>query len=221
MIKPSKLIPPGTRIFKGISGDSLDQLLDCLSYRRIAFGKGQFILCAGEKADRVGIILTGSVRVIHEDYQGRRMIIQELHEGESFGGGFVFSDEEELDVSVEAITPGELLLIPKTRVLHPCSRNCTAHRQLMDNLIYVLANRCCRLQLRSIMMSKRTIRGRLMTYLRQYARRMGRRAFRVPFDRQALADFLCVDRSALSNEISKLHAEGRLSVHGSHFELLT
>ena len=212
-------IPAGSRIFKGITGEALDRLLDCLSYRRIKFGKGRFILSAGERADRVGFILSGAVRVIHEDYQGRRMIIQVLHEGESFGAGFVFSDDEELDVSVEAVAPGELLLIPKTRLLHPCARACAAHRLLMDNLIYVLANRCCRLQLRSIMMSKRTIRGRLLTYLRQHAHRLGRSAFTVPFDRQALADFLCVDRSALSNEISKLHREGRLSVHGNHFEL--
>lgn len=215
------MIQPGSRIFKGISGEALDRLLDCLSYRRVRFTKGQFILTVGEKADRVGFILSGSVRVIHEAFDGRRMIIQELHEGESFGGGFVFSDDEDLDVSVEAITAGDLLLIPKARLLRPCSRSCAAHLQLKDNLIYVLANRCCRLQLRAIMMSKRTIRGRLMTFLRQYARRMGRRAFRVPFDRQALADFLCVDRSALSNEISKLQREGRLSVHGSHFELAT
>lgn len=214
------LVPADSRIFKGVSGEALDNLLSCLGSRRVRFTKGQFILGAGEKADRVGFILKGSVRVVHESYDGRRMIIQELHEGESFGGGFVFSDDEELDVSVEATTAGELLLIPKARLLKPCSRNCAAHRQLMDNLIYVLANRCCRLQLRAIMMSKRTIRGRLMTYLTQHAHRLGTRAFTVPFNRQALADFLCVDRSALSNEISKLQAAGRLSVHGSHFRIL-
>lgn len=213
------LVPAGCRLFQGISSEALDGLLNCLCYRRVRFCKGRFIFCAGEKADRVGVILSGSVRVLHEDYQGRRMIIQVLHEGESFGGGFVFSDDEDLDVSVEAITAGEVLLVPKARLLRPCSRNCAAHRQLLDNVIYVLANRCCRLQLRAIMMSKRTIRGRLMTYLRQHARRLCRRAFTIPFNRQALADFLCVDRSALSNEISKLQAENRLEVHGNHFEL--
>ena len=214
------LIPAGCRIFKGVSGEALDRLLDCLSCRRVRFAKGQFVLNAGEKADKAGFILSGSVQVVHEAYDGRRMIIQELHDGESFGGGFVFSDDEELDVAVQAKTACELLLVPKARVLHPCSRGCAAHRQLLDNLIYVLANQCCRLQLRAIMMSKRTIRGRLMTYLHQYAQRMRARAFTVPFNRQAFADFLCVDRSALSNEISKLQKAGRLSVHGNHFRLL-
>ncbi len=216
----SERVRPGSRFFGGIAGDDLERLLKCLAARCVRFSRHAFLLRAGEPADRVGFILRGAVRVIRETASGRRTILQEYHEGESFGGGFTLRADDTLPVSVQAITDGELLMMSKPAALSPCTRSCPAHARLLRNFVYVLSNRCYRFQLRSIMMAQRTIRGRLLTYLRQHARRLGRREFEVPFNRQALADFLCVDRAALSATISRLCAERRLAVSHSRFTLL-
>lgn len=221
MARLSDLVRPGSRIFRGITGDGLDRLLQCLSARRMRVPRRAFILRAGDPPDRLGFVLHGAVRVIRETSDGRRTILQEYHDGESFGGGLTLRPEDALPVSIQAITDSDILLMRKAAALRPCARNCAAHVRLMNNFIDVLSNRCYRFQLRSIMMAQRTIRGRLITYLRQHARRLGKKEFALPFNRQALADFLCVDRAALSSTISRLCAEGRLAVTNSHFKLLT
>lgn len=220
MKRLSELVRSGGRFFRDISGADLERLLACLSARRVRIARRAFVLRAGEPANRIGYVLRGAVRVIRETASGRRTILQEYHEGESFGGGFTLREGDVLPVSVQAISDGEVLMMDKTAALRPCARNCPAHARLLRNFVFVLSNHCYRFQLRSVMMAQRTIRGRLLTYLRQHARRLGRREFVLPFNRQALADFLCVDRTALSATISRLCAEGRLAVDHSRFRLL-
>ena len=220
MARFSELVRPGSRLFDGISGDGLDRLLACLSTRRLSFARRAFVFRAGEPAGRLAFILDGAVRVVRETAAGRRTILQEYHAGESFGGGFTLRPDDVLPVSVQAISHAELLVMDKAAALRPCARNCPAHARLLRNFVFVLSNRCYRFQLRSIMMAQRTIHGRLLTFLRQHARRMGTDTLELPFNRQALADFLCVDRAALSATISRLCAEGRLAADRHRFRLL-
>lgn len=220
MARLSDLVRPGSRIFGGIGGDDLERLFRCLSARRLRVARHAFLLRAGEPSDRLGFILRGAVRVIRETADGRRTILQEYHEGESFGGGLTLRADDTLPVSIQAITDGDVLIMSKSAALRPCARSCPCHARLLRNFVSVLSNRCYRFQLRSIMMAQRTIQGRLLTYLRQHARRLGRLEFVLPFNREALADFLCVDRTALSATISRLCAEGRLAVDRSRFRLI-
>ena len=106
-------------------------------------------------------------------------------------------------MTVTAAADAAVLLIDCGRISAPCSAACTFHTRLISNLLQVLAEKNLSLAGKLGHLSGRTIRERLLSYLEEQAARTGRATVTVPFDRQALADYLCVDRSALSRTIGR------------------
>lgn len=207
----------GHPLFEGVEGADFPALLDCLGAGKRDFSKGAFIFTAGEDVLRVGLVLSGGVAVIKEDAWGNRTILARLEPGELFGEAFSCSTQKSLTVSVVAEEPCRILFLDFRGALALPDR--PALRKLVRNMLRILADKNVMLTQRIEALARRTIREKLSAYLSDQARRAGRNVFDVPFDRQALADYLCVDRSALSRELGRMRDEGLLIYRKNRFTL--
>ena len=207
-------------LFSDIGVDGLSQILSCLNARVMSFGKKQMILTEGSSARNIGIVLSGSVHIVQLDYYGNQTILANAYPSDLFCESFACAGVETLPVSVVSNEPCEILLFEGKGVVHTCERNCEFHRKMIYNLVHDLAGKSIALHQRIKIVSKRTTRDKLMEYLMVQAAECGKSSFDIPYDRQELADFLEVDRSGLSVEISKLKREGIIDNHKRSFTLL-
>ncbi len=207
-------------LFDNITEEDLLRILGCLDAKVVEFDKKYTVFTEGTPARYVGIVLSGSVQVTQIDYYGNRSILSNLSTGELFGEAFACAAVSSLPVSVIATEPSVIMLIECDRILHTCRNGCSFHHQLIYNLMKDLATKTILFHQRAQIISKRTTREKLLTYLSTYAKEVGSNRFEIPFDRQELADYLEVDRSGLSMEISKLRGEGVLESHRKKFRLL-
>ena len=207
-------------LFSGIEEDNLITMLGCLRARVLELDKKYTVLAEGSPAKYIGIVLSGAIQVEQTDYYGNRSIISVAQEGEVFGEAFACAEVTAIPVTVVASEPSEVMLIDAGHIMNTCSNNCGFHRQLIFNLMRDLAAKNILFHQKIEITSKRTTREKLMSYLLHYAKRVDRRSFEIPFDRQALADYLEVDRSGLSAEIGKLKKEGVIDSRKNYFELL-
>ena len=207
-------------LFQNIKSDELSATLGCLGARRLSCDKGQYIFAEGDPARQIGIVLSGAVEISRDDYYGNRTLMGRLEPGDLFGESFAFAGVETLPVNAMAATACEIMLIDSSRIISPCSNACGFHSRLIFNLLQIMARKNLGFHQKIEITSKRTTREKLMAYLLAQAKRHGSNSFQIPFDRQTLADYLEVDRSGLSAEISKLRKEGVLECHRSKFTIL-
>ncbi len=207
-------------LFADIEDQYLSAMLSCLGARRESFDKKYTIFTEGNPAKYFGILLSGSAQIIRHDYYGNRSIVAGVVPGELFCESFACAGAQTLPVSVVASEMCEVLLIDASHVLHTCSNGCDFHRQMIYNLMRDLAVKNIMFHEKLDITAKRTTREKLLTYLAIMEQRTGSSQFDIPFDRQELADYLEVDRSGLSAEISKLRREGVLECSKNHFVLL-
>ena len=207
-------------LFHRIEDENLLRMLACLGARVEFFDKKYTVMAEGSAAKYIGIVLTGSANTVQIDYYGNRSILGSINAGEIFGSAFACAEAEYMPVSIVASEPCEVMLIDCGHIMHTCSNNCGFHQQLIYNLMKDMAQKVLEFHERIEITSKRSTRERLMAYLAICAKKVGADSFEIPFDRQELADYLEVDRSGLSAEISKLRAEGILESNKRKFKLL-
>lgn len=207
-------------LFEGIDDRDITGLMTCLDAKVMSFDKKFTIFAEGSRAKYLGIMLSGSAQIIQIDYYGNRSIIHETEPGELFGEAFACAELDSIPISVIANEPCEVLLIDCSRILHTCANACGFHQRLIFNLMKDIATKAIMFQQKIEIVSKRSTREKLLAYLNIQARKCGSRSFAIPFDRQELADYLEVERSGLSAEISKLRKEGILKSNKNSFELL-
>ncbi len=207
-------------LFEGISEDEILQLLVCLNANIRVFGRGETVLRLGEDLEHIGLVLNGRVLVFRDGLLGERTLIAQVSKGGLFAEALAFARIRELPVSVEALEKSEILFLKSAKLLATCHSNCVFHRTLVSNMMSILAQKSLLLSSKIRHISKRTTREKLLSYLYEQASASQSTQFIIPFNRQELADYLCVDRSAMSNELSKLQQEGILSFHKSAFKLM-
>ena len=207
-------------LFDGIEERELTALLSCLGARVVELDKRNTIFAEGSAAKYIGVVLSGSVQTVQIDYFGNRSILSESVAGELFCEAFACAEIKEMPVSIIANEPAEIMLIECSHILHTCQNNCGFHQQLIFNLMKDLAKKTIVFHQRIEVTSKRSTREKLLAYLAIEAKKAGKTAFDIPFDRQELADYLEVERSGLSAEISKLKKEGIIDSCKNHFEIL-
>ena len=207
-------------LFDGIAESDLGAMLGCLRARVMPMKKGQTVLREGDSTESVGIVLTGAVQILREDYFGNRSIMGYIGPTQLFGESYAFSGAKTLPVSVVADADGSVLLIDSRRISSCCANVCEFHNRMIENMLRLVATHNLMLHQKIYITSKRSTREKLMTYLLSQAKQHGSNRFTIPFDRQALADYLEVDRSGLSVEISKLRKEGVLESEKNTFTLL-
>lgn len=207
-------------LFEGISRTDYQGMLGCLGARILDMKKGQPILREGDGTNHIGVILSGSVHIIREDYYGDRSVLSHVGPAQIFGEAYAFSDAQALPVSVVPDQDGKALMLDSRRIASCCANACDFHKQMIYNLLRLVANKSLMLHQKIEVTSKRTTRQKLMSYLMYQAKLQNSSSFTIPFDRQALADYLEVDRSGLSAQISQLRKEGILESEKNHFRLL-
>ncbi len=207
-------------VFDEIDKESIDIMLLCLGAKIKEYDKKETVFSEGENASYIGIVLAGTVQIEQVDYLGNRYIISEIKSGQLFLEAFACADVKKAPVSVIANEKSEILIIESNRILHPCENVCDFHQKLIFNLMRNLAKKTIMLHQKNDILSQRTTREKLMTYLNYVSKMKEKRAFDIPFNREELADYLGVDRSGLSIEISKLKKEGIIKNRKNHFELL-
>ena len=207
-------------LFRGVQEGELEGMLTCLGARKVAAQKEESIFREGDPANFVGVVLRGAVRILRTDFYGNQSIVGQVEPGDLFGEAFSCAGVQALPVSAVAAQSSEVLLLDIHRVLTLCANTCTFHGRIVSNLVQVLAGKNLGLNQKLDIASRRTTRDKLLAYLTAQAKAAQSPRFTIPFDRQALADYLGVERSAMSAELSKLQKEGILKTHRSQFELL-
>ncbi len=207
-------------IFSGITEDGIRAMLKCLEVKREDFRKGDYILTAGQEPRFVGLLLSGRALIIQEDYWGNRNIVSGVEPGQIFAESFACSDGERLNVSVAADENCAVMWMDVARILRTCPTACAHHSRMIRNLLANIARKNVRLGDKLTHMGRRSIRQKLLSYLSEQARLSGSGRFEVPFTRQEMADYLAVDRSAMSAQLCRLRDEGVLSFSRNRFSLL-
>lgn len=208
-----------TILFRGTTPEEVETMLNCLGAERRQYAKGQMICRTGDIVSSLGIVLSGSVLVENDDLWGNSTILDRIGPGQIFAETYACTPGEPLMVNVVVPESAEVLFLQVGRILEMCPNACGYHNRLIRNLLTLSAQKNLTLSRKIFHTSSKSIRGRLRSYLSYQAILHGSRSFAIPFDRQQLADYLNVDRSALSNELSKMQKEGLLTVRKNHFTL--
>lgn len=209
-----------SRLFNAIEEDDIEKMLCCLTSVRKEYNKDEFIMHQGESISSMGIVLEGTVLVIQEDIWGNRNIVSRLIPAETFGAAYALAPSSILNVSVLSESPSSILFLDMKRMLNLCSNVCEYHSRLVKNLIGELAEKNLSFSEKLRHITQRSTREKLLSYLSSEAQKKGKYEFDIPFSRQQLADYLGVDRSGLSSEMSEMQKEGLIEYHRSHFRLM-
>lgn len=207
-------------LFNQIEDENLIALLSCLGAKVETYEKKETIIADGNPAKYIGIVLSGSAQIVRIDYYGNRSIVSHIEPSGMFAESFACAEVPSIPVTIVANEPCEIMLVDCYRIMHACSNSCGFHQQMIFNLMKELATKNIMFHQKIEITSKRSTREKLMTYLMLQAKKANSNSFDIPFDRQELADYLEVDRSGLSSEISKLCKEGVIKSSRKHFELL-
>lgn len=205
--------------FQGMTEEEILSVLHCVSAAVQHKKKDAYILRVGDSTESMGLVLRGSVLVLQEDLWGHRNIIHRIGPGEYFAEPFAATAGSVLNVSVVADEDSEIMLLNMERFLRTCPHACAHHGRMVRNLVSVMARRVLDLNEKLTHMAKRSTREKLLSYLSAESMRQGKLSFAIPYDRQQLADYLCVERAAMSVELSKLQKEGFLKTNRNQFEL--
>lgn len=209
-----------TYMFNGINESEIEGMLKCLNARTMLYKKNEYILRNGETVNSIGMVLEGLALVEKEDIWGNRTIISEISPGSLYAESYACLSKIPAEISVIASDNTTVMLFDIRRILTTCSSSCGFHTKLIQNLLYTIAQKNVLLTKKMEYISKKTIKEKLLAYLSSEAMKAGSPTFNIPFNRQELADFLSVDRSALSSEISRLQKKGIISCRKNAFTIL-
>ena len=205
--------------FQGMTEEEILSVLHCVSATVQHKQKDEYILRVGDSTESMGLVLSGSVLVLQEDLWGHRNIIHRIGPGEYFAEPFAATAGSVLNVSVVADEDAQIMLLNMERFLKTCPHACAHHSRMVRNLVSVMAKRVLDLNEKLTHMAKRSTREKLLSYLSAESMRQGKLSFTIPYDRQQLADYLSVERAAMSVELGKLQKEGLLKTNRNYFEL--
>lgn len=207
----------GCSLFSGLNQESIRSALNCLQAAESKVPKGTAVFHEGDPVEYTGIVLSGVIQVSRTDYAGNRVIVMSALPGELFGEVPVIAGLKQVPASAVAAQDSAVLLLDGKKLLSRCENNCLIHRQIYDNLMRSVARKNLTLQKKIFFLTRRTTREKLTAFLLDQAQQQGKREFTIHYDRQALADYLSVDRSALSTEIGRLKKDGLIDCKGSRF----
>lgn len=207
------------RLFAGVAPEDLVSVLTCLEAKPARYEKGEYILRAGEAVESLALLAAGAAFIIQEDFWGNRNLLSAIEPGQCFAEAFACAPGSVSTVSVVAQAESAVLWLNVRRLLGLCPSACRHHSAILQNLLADLAVKNLRLNEKAAHLSQRTTRAKLLSYLSAEAQRRGP-SFDILFSRQQLADYLSVERSGLSAELSRMQAEGLLTFHKNHFTLI-
>ena len=209
-----------TPLFNGIASEDRIAMLSCIGYHTGSFQKGDIVAFEGENIKHVGVVLSGSVDMVKEDLWGNKTLLVRMGKDEVFGETFACGEDNLSVVTFVVSEDAEVLFLPFNRVMHSCTNCCDFHHRLIENMVRVIANKNRDLMRKVEVVSKRSIREKILAYLSVQAQSQGSRYFDIPLGRVEWAEYLCVDRSALTRELAKMKDEGLIDFDRNCFRLL-
>ncbi len=210
-----------TMLFRGMSRADAEGMLSCLGAHEKKYVKDEIIYHAGECVESMGLVISGSVDLVIDDMWGNSTILGRAAAGQLFAETYACVPGEPLMVNAVANEKCEVLFLNAGKIMTTCRNACPFHSMLIRNLLKISSVKNLELSRRSVYTSSRSIRVRLTSYLSGQSKRAGSYQFRIPFNRQQLADYLGVDRSAMSNELSKMQRDGLITYEKNNFKINT
>lgn len=217
-MKKYKELLASVNLFHGIPLNELIPTLDRLMARTEKYEKGAQLLTAGSKPDNVGVVLSGQLHIIKEDVDGNRTLLSTLYETDIFAETLCCANVEESPVTVLADTDSVVLLLPLTHILNTCPNACGFRGQLLGNMLKVVAQKNLYLQGRIELIRIKSVRTKVLGYLNTFAVRRGE-TFSIPLNREEMADYLCVERSALSHELMRMKRDRLIDYSKNRFTI--
>ena len=209
-----------TKLFAGVAEEEIGAMLSCLDARLHEYKKGEYVLRQGEHMSFITVLVDGELHIQRDDYWGNRAIIIPIAVGEIFGEAYIAPESGALLNDVVAVEDSAVIFFDARRIITVCSSACRFHSMVVQNLFFAISEKNRKLVQKLGHMSKRSTREKLISYLSEESKRQNSARFTIPFNRQQLADFLSVDRSAMSNELCKMRDEGLLRFEKNSFTLL-
>lgn len=207
-------------LFSGIAANNFEAVLGCVGARHKEFAKGEYISLQSEQLRSIGLIMSGRVLLLKEDIHGNHNILATLEPGEIFGETFVCGGAYTLSVSIQATEKTEVLFLSFDQVMHTCPNACEFHSKLITNMVIMIARKNLSLLEKLEVTTRHSLREKILTYLFQLTQRQGNAVVVSPLGRIELADFLGVNRSALTRELSRMQTEGLIKYDKKSFELI-
>lgn len=209
-----------TKMFYDVSESEIESMLSCLNARLRYYKKGEYILCQGDDIEDIFVLVNGRAHIQTEDYWGNRSILRNIKAGDMFGEAYVSPRDNTILNDVVAIEDSVVILFDVKRILTTCSAACKFHSLIIMNMFCAISEKNRNLVQKLGHMSKRTTREKLISYLSEESKKQNTSEISIPYNRQQLADFLSVDRSAMSNELCKMRDEGLIRFKKEKFVLL-
>lgn len=207
-------------LFEGILEKDVLPLLSCLTFKEREYSPGETILAEGDRVDSVGLIVSGRAHISMNDFWGNRSIVADLSPGDIFGEVYALSGGTSLSgVEVVAYQPSEILFLNFKRMITVCSSACDYHNRLISNLLKIIGEKNLMITEKMRCLTKRSTREKLLSYFSLESKKQGNNQITIPFNRQELADYLSIDRSAMSSELSRMQDEGIIEYKKNSFIL--
>lgn len=206
-------------LFSGVEESKIPVMLDCLGAKKVSYNNGEYVLRQGEYIDSVCVLLSGRLHIRNEDYWGNGSILGRIEPGDMFAEAYSVPGSGALLNDVTAVEDCEVLFLDVKKIFSQGECSCGFHGIIIKNLVYEISEKNRNLVAKLGYMSKRTIREKLIAYLSDESKKQNRPSFEIPFNRQQLADFLSVDRSAMSKELGKMKNDGLIEFDKNRFIL--
>ena len=208
-----------SKIFEEISENDIKALHFCFKTRVFEVKKGEVLIDEGEPFESIVLVLDGHLRSEINDYFGNTSILADYRAGETVGVEEAFTGNAIAQYTLIAMEDSQVLTMNKYAVMKPCSNMCPRHTQFQNNLVKIISQKNIELMQKFNHITKPSTKEKVLSYLQYVSKQQNSKYFDIPFNRQELADYLSVDRSALSFELSKLKQQGILDFTKNHFML--
>jgi cAMP-binding proteins - catabolite gene activator and regulatory subunit of cAMP-dependent protein kinases len=205
-------------LFKEIDYNEFEKMFNCIESRTVKYKKDEVVLMTGDEVIFIGLILSGGVTITKEDSDGNSVILTALGESDLFAEVFACAGIEYSPVTVRTLENSEILLINYKRIITTCASSCEFHSKLVENMLRLIAKKNLILNQKNDILSKRSIREKLYAFFD--IQRGKSKKFTIPYNRDEMARYLCVDRSALSKELCKMRDEGIITFNKNEFQIL-
>lgn len=207
-------------LFKGIRKEDMQGMLGCTGYHIGRYKKGEAVILEEEDIRHIGIVLSGAVDMVKEDIWGGKTLLMRIHKSNLFGESFACAEDTQAVVSFLASEDTQVMFIPFHRIMHTCTMACEFHHRLIENMVSIIAGKNRDLMRKVEIVSKKTLREKILTYLSIQAQSHNSRYFEIPLGRVELSEYLCADRSALSRELANMKADGLIDYDKNVFRIL-
>lgn len=208
-----------TQLFSGVGENDIEAMLACMQAKLCSYKKGEYVLRQGKRVGNIMVLVRGKLHIQRDDYWGNRSIISVVSPGEMFGEAYAAPESGPILNDVLALEDSAVIFFDVKRIISVCPSACKFHSIAVQNLFFAISEKNRKLVRKLGVMSRRTTREKLIAYLSDEAKRQRSSSFSIPFNRQQLADFLSVDRSAMSNELCRMRDEGLLEFEKNRFVL--